>query len=125
MRRDKKFVTQEILSAISSSSKTGKTTQVAFELSDDGHKQLKIDAALDDITPAEKAREVLGLGVRAKKAKAKLIVRLSERDFMFLALRYGVDPEDKLTIRNMAAREIEKAYPEEIEEERPDYQWPD
>ena len=45
---------------------------------------------------------------------------------MFLALRYGVDPEDKLTIRNMAAREIEKAYPEEIEEEeRPDYQWPD
>jgi hypothetical protein len=125
--RDKKFVTQEILSAISSSTKTGKTTQVAFELSDEGYKKLKIDAAMDDITPAEKAREVIGLGVRTKKAKAKLIVRLSERDFTYLALRYAVDPEDKLTIRNMAADEIARNYPddEEPEDNRPDYQWPD
>ncbi len=125
--RDRKFVTQEILSAISSSSKSGKTTQVAFELSDEGYKQLKIEAAMDDITPAEKAREALGLRVRTKKAKAKLIVRLSERDFTFLGLRYGVDPEDKLTIRNIAAEQLAELYSGEQDEEdsRPDYQWPE
>jgi len=125
--RDKKFVTQEILSAINSSSKTSKTTQVAFELSDEGYKQLKIDAAIDDITPAEKAREILGLHVKTKKAKAKLIVRFSERDFTLLALRYGIDPEDKLAIRNMAEEFLSEEYPDvEIEEETPpNYQWPD
>jgi hypothetical protein len=125
-RKDKKFVTQEILSAINSSTKN-KTTQVAFELSDEGYKKLKIEAAMDDITPAEKAREALGLRVRPKKAKAKLIVRLSERDFMFLALRYGIDPEDKLSIRNAAADQLAELYPDdegEIEVQ-PDYQWPE
>ena len=124
-RRDKKFITQEIFNALSSSSKTGKTTQLAFDLSDNGRKKLKIEAAMDDLTPSEKAREALGLSVKAKKARPKLILRLTEEDFHYLAERYGVDADDKLTIRTKAADELAMEYPDEEVDIKPNYQWPD
>ena len=112
-KRDKKFSTQQIFSALSSSSKTGRTTQLAFDLSANGRKKLKIEAALDDMTPAEKARETLGLSIKTKKASPKLILRLTEKDFQFLADKYDVEFEDRLTIRNMAAEELANQYSED------------
>lgn len=128
-KRNKKFITQELFSALSASSKTGKTTQVAFDLSANGRMKLKIDAAMDDITPAEKAREALGLSVKTKKTRDKLVLRLSEEDFIYLALKYGIDPEDKLSIRNKAADDIAEKYSEDEVEfqssNQSNVQWPD
>ena len=111
-KRDKKLSTQQIFSALSSSSKTGRTTQLAFDLSANGRKKLKIEAALDDMTPAEKAREKLGLSIKTKKASPKLILRLTEKDFQALADKYDIEFEDRLTIRNKAAEVLADAYPD-------------
>ncbi len=111
--RDKKFITQEIFNALSSSSKTVKTTQVAFNLDIDGRKRLRIEGAMDDMTPSDKARETLGLKLNTKKARSKLILNFTEEDFKLLAKKYGVDPEDKLAIRDKASEEIINKYSEE------------
>jgi|GEM_PF-3591803 len=121
---DKKFITQRIFRALSSSSAIGKTKQVAIELSPNGRKKLTIEAALDDMSPSEKARETLGLRIKTKKADPKLTLRLTEDDFRFLANKYGVDPEDKLTIRNKIADEITSVYSEAEFEIVPNYEWP-
>lgn len=111
-KRDKKLSTQQIFSALSSSSKTGRTTQLAFDLSANGRKKLKIEAALDDMTPAEKAREKLGLSIKVKKASPKLILRLTEKDFRVLADKFDIEFEDRLTIRNKAAEVLAEEYPD-------------
>ena len=112
-KRDKKFVTQEIFNALSSSSKTVKTTQIAVNLSAASRKKLRIEAAVDDMSPPEKARETLGLSLNTKKVRPKLILNLTEQDFKLLAERYGVDQKDKLEIRDKAAEEIINKYSEE------------
>jgi hypothetical protein len=104
--RDKKFITQEIFNAISSSSKTGKTTQVAVDLSGTSRKRLRIEAAKEDLSPSEKARQTLGLSLTIKKVRPKLILNLTEDDFKLLAEKYDLDPKDKLAIRDRAAEEI-------------------
>jgi len=111
-KRDKKFVTQEIFDALSSSSKSVKTTQVAFDLSPASRRKLRIEAALDDITPSQKVRETLGLRINAKKTRAKLMLNFTEEDLKFLAEKYNVDPEDKIAIRDKAAEEITREYSE-------------
>ncbi|MCW8878462.1 MAG: hypothetical protein OQK04_18905 [Kangiellaceae bacterium] len=123
--RNKKLTTQKIFAALSSTSTTGKTKQVAIDLSPNGRKKLIIEAALEDITPTEKARQALGLSIKTKKASPKLTLRLTEEDFKFLAKKYNVDPEDKLTIRNKVAEEIVAKYPEDNFEIIPNYLWPD
>ncbi len=112
-KRDKKFITQEIFNALSSSSKTVKTTQIAINLSAESRKKLRIEAAMDDMSPSDKARETLGLNLNTKKMRSKLILNLTEKDFKFLAGKYGVDPEDKLEVRDKAAEEIINNYLEE------------
>lgn len=109
-KRDKKFITQEIFNALSSCSKTVKTTQVAFNLSASSRKKLRVEAAMDDMTPSEKAKEALGLRLVTKKVRPKLILKLTDEEFTFLAEKYGVDPEDKLAIRDKAAEEIIDKY---------------
>jgi hypothetical protein len=112
-KRNKKFVTQEIFNAINSSSSVGKTKQVAIDLSANGRKKIIVEAALDDMAPSEKAREFIGLKVETRKAQPKLILRFSEEDYLFLADKYGIDPEDKLTIRDRVSDEITAQYPDE------------
>ena len=112
-KRDKKFITQEIFNAISSSSKTLKTTQIAFDLNDSCRKKLRIEAAMDDMSPSEKARETLGLSLKTKKVRPKLILNLTEEDFKILADKYDIDPENKLAIRDRAAGEVINQYSEE------------
>ena len=123
--RNKKLTTQKIFAALSSTSTTGKTKQVAIDLSPNGRKKLIIEAALEDMTPTEKARQALGLSIKTKKASPKLTLRLTEEDFQFLAKKYNVDPKDKLTIRNQVAEEIMAKYPEDHFEIIPNYLWPD
>ena len=123
--RNKKLTTQKIFAALSSTSATGKTKQVAIDLSPNGRKKLIIEAALEDMTPTEKARQALGLSIKTKKASPKLTLRLTEEDFNFLAKKYDVDPEDKLTIRNKVAEEIVAKYPEDNFEIIPNYLWPE
>ncbi len=123
-RKDKKFITQEIFNSLISASTTGKTKQIAVDLSVNGRKKLTIEAAVDDITPSEKARQVLGLMLREKIAPAKLTIRLSEEDYRLLALKYGVDRDDKLTIRDRVAEELAEKYPDEELQFIPTIQWP-
>jgi hypothetical protein len=112
-KRDKKFVTQEIFNALSSTSKTAKTTQFAFDLSASSRKKLRIEAAMDDMSPSDKARQALGLTLNIKKVKPKLILNLTEDDFKFLAEKYEIDPSDKLAIRTKAAEQIISQYSED------------
>jgi len=112
-KKGNKRDTQELFNALISSSKTVKPTQVAFDLDADGRKKLRIDAARDDMTPSEKARESLGLVAKDKKMEPKITFYLSEKDMIILAEKYGIDPEDKLAIRYKAAEELINKYSEE------------
>ncbi len=82
-----------------------KATQVAFDISTEAQKKLKLMASQNDLSPSDQMREILGLP-RKKPVRPRLTISLTVKDYEFLAGIYKLDPEDKLAIKERAAREI-------------------
>ena len=86
-------------------SKAIKATQVAFDISTEAQKQLKLKAIHNDLSPSDQMREILGLPCK-KPVRPRLTISLSIDDYQILADHYGLDLEDKLAIKEKAAKEI-------------------
>lgn len=82
-----------------------KATQVAFDISTEAQKKLKLMATQNDLSPSDQMREILGLP-RKKPVRPRLTISLTIADYEYLADLYKLDPEDKLAIKERAAREI-------------------
>lgn len=82
-----------------------KATQVAFDISTEAQKNLKLMATQNDLSPSDQMREILGLP-RKKPVRPRLTISLTVEDYKLLADLYGLDPEDKLAIKERAAKEI-------------------
>ena len=86
-------------------SKAIKATQVAFDISTEAQKRLKLMAIHNDLSPSDQMRKILGLPNK-KPVRPRLTISLSADDYVFLAEHYRLDPSDKLAIKEKAAEEI-------------------
>lgn len=82
-----------------------KATQVAFDISTEAQKKLKLMASHNGLSPSDQMREILGLP-RKKPVRPRLTISLTVEDYQALARIYKLDPEDKLAIKEKAAKEI-------------------
>lgn len=88
-----------------SETKAIKATQVAFDISTEAQKKLKLMAIHNDLSPSEQMRNILGLPSK-KPVRPRLTISLSPDDYEMLAQQYQLDPEDKLAIKEQAAKAI-------------------
>ena len=82
-----------------------KATQVAFDISTEAQKNLKLMASHNGLSPSDQMREILGLP-RKKPVRPRLTISLTVEDYEVLANFYGLNPQDKLAIKERAAKEI-------------------
>lgn len=82
-----------------------KATQVAFDISTDAQKNLKLMAIHNDLSPSDQMRKILGLPCK-KPVRPRLTISLSLDDYEILAKHYKLQPDDKLAIKEQAAKEI-------------------
>ncbi len=82
-----------------------KATQVAFDISTEAQKNLKLMASHNGLSPSDQMREILGLP-RKKPVRPRLTISLTVEDYEVLANFYGLSPQDKLAIKERAAKEI-------------------
>ncbi len=82
-----------------------KATQVAFDISTEAQKRLKLMAIHNDLSPSDQIRQILGLPSKVP-VRPRLTISLSAVDYKILAKHYGLDPEDRLAIKEQAAKEI-------------------
>ena len=86
-------------------SKAIKATQIAFDISTEAQKRLKLTAIQNDLSPSDQMRKILGLPSK-KPVRPRLTISLSEEDYVILAEHYQLEKDDKLAIKEMAAKEI-------------------
>ncbi len=82
-----------------------KATQVAFDISTEAQKQLKLMAIHNDLSPSDQIRKILGLPSKVP-VRPRLTISLSADDYEILAKHYDLDTKDKLAIKDQAAQEI-------------------
>ena len=90
-----------------SEKKAIKATQIAFDISTEAQKSLKLMAIHNDLSPSDQMRHILGLPCK-KPVRPRLTISLSPDDYEILAKHYKLTPEDKLSIKERAAKEIIK-----------------
>lgn len=86
-------------------SKAIKATQIAFDISTEAQKSLKLMAIHNDLSPSDQMRQILGLPCK-KPVRPRLTISLSTDDYEILAKHYNLTAEDKLSIKERAAKEI-------------------
>ena len=91
-----------------SSQKAMKAVQVAFDM--DEKIQYKIrKAALDNnLSPSEQIRDILGLTINKRPKRPRLTVSLNSQDYIELAEKYGLEPEQQLEIKKLVIDDLVK-----------------
>lgn len=82
-----------------SSVKAAKATQVAFDLDEKFQMQIRREALESGLSPSDKIREILGLTVNKRPKRPRLTVSLSPDDYIILAEKYQLEPEQQLEIK--------------------------
>ena len=80
--------------------------QIAFDLGVDTQTMIKKRALDEHLNTSDFIRKILGLPYKNKPVRPRLTLSLSDDDFDVLAAGYGVDPEDKLKIKALAAEKL-------------------
>ncbi len=83
-----------------------KAVQVAFDM--DEKIQYKIrKAALDNnLSPSEQIRDILGLTINKRPKRPRLTVSLNNQDYIELAEKYGLQPEQQLEIKKLVIEDL-------------------
>lgn len=83
-----------------------RAVQIAFDLGHEVSYLIRTEALERGINPPDRIRQILGLPVSSKPIRPRLSISLTEEDFAQLAAEFGVDPSDKLKIRQIAAEKL-------------------
>jgi len=87
------------------SEKSIRAVQVIFELEQAQSRTLRIKAIEKDLSPSDYIRDIIGLP-RKKPVRPRLSISLSAEDYILLAKRYDLRPEDKGKIRERIKEEL-------------------
>lgn len=80
--------------------------QIAFDLGVDTQTWIKKKALDEHLNTPDFIRKILGLPYKNKPVRPRLTLSLFDEDFAFLAEQYGVDPSDRLKIKETAAEKL-------------------
>ena len=86
--------------------KVVKAVQMAFDVGEEVQFLIRREALDLAINPPDRIRQILGLPVSNKPVRPRLSISLSPQDFTLLAEKFGVDPEDRVAIRQIAAEKL-------------------
>ncbi|WP_394130448.1 hypothetical protein [Shewanella maritima] len=79
--------------------KAAKATQVAFDLDEKFQYAIR-KAALDEgLSPSDQIRTILGLEISKRPKRPRLTVSLSPADYVLLAEKYDLSPDQQLEIK--------------------------
>ncbi|HED34241.1 MAG TPA: hypothetical protein ENJ08_08530 [Gammaproteobacteria bacterium] len=87
------------------SDKSIRAVQVIFELEQQQSRILRIKAIEKDLSPSDYIRDIIGLP-RKKPVRPRLSISLSAEDYIILAKRYKLEPDDKGLIRERIKEEL-------------------
>jgi len=82
--------------------------QIAFDLGIETQTVIKKQALDEHLNTPDFIRKILGLQYKNKPVRPRLTLSLSDDDFSILADEYGVAPEDRLRIKELAAEKLVK-----------------
>lgn len=80
--------------------------QIAFDLGVDTQTVIKKKALDEHLNTSDFIRRILGLQYKNKPVRPRLTLSLSDDDFNVLAADYGIDPGDRLKIKELAAAKL-------------------
>ena len=83
-----------------------KAAQVAIDASEKLIVEIKREACMDNMTPSDKVRQIVGLAVASPPKRPRLTMSLKEEDFAELAKRYGCDPTNSMEIKRRVLEEL-------------------
>lgn len=83
-----------------------RAVQVAFDVEQAVMESIRVAAFHENVSTSTQIRSVLGLPVAAPAKRPRLTVTLDEADYRLLAQRYGLEPDDRLGIKEAATREL-------------------
>jgi predicted Co/Zn/Cd cation transporter (cation efflux family) len=92
-------VSRKIPEKWQSSVKAAKATQVAFDMDEKIQLSIRKEALEVGLSPSDKIRDILGLPVNKKPKRPRLTVSLSADDYVVLAKKYHLAPEQQLEIK--------------------------
>lgn len=83
-----------------------RAVQVAFDVEQAVMEAVRVAAFHANVSNSTQIRKVLGLPVAARPQRPRLTVTLDAADYELLAARYGLEPSDRLGIKEAATREL-------------------
>ncbi|MCK4708336.1 MAG: hypothetical protein KAU21_06950 [Gammaproteobacteria bacterium] len=87
------------------SDKSIRAVQVIFELEQAQSRELRIKAIENDLSPSDYIRDIVCLP-RKKPIRPRLSISLSAEDYVVLAKRYNLKPDEKNEIRENMKEEL-------------------
>ncbi|WP_137937440.1 hypothetical protein [Chitinivorax sp. B] len=83
-----------------------KAVQVAFDVEETVMNAVRRAAFDNSLSASDQIRLVLGLSVATKPKRPRLTVSLSEEDYRILGKRYGIDPDERLKIKEHVTQDL-------------------
>ena len=89
-----------------SSVKAAKATQVAFDMDEKVQLALRKEALDAGFSPSDQIRKILGLHTSKRPKRPRLTVSLSQDDYVELAQKYDLSPDQQLDIKKRLMEEL-------------------
>lgn len=89
-----------------SSVKAAKATQVAFDMDEKIQMAIRREALEAGMSPSDQIRDILGLTTNKRPKRPRLTVSLSEQDYVELAEKYQLTPDQQLEIKKKLMEEL-------------------
>lgn len=89
-----------------SSDRAIRAVQVAFDVEQSVLEAVRRSAFEHDRSTSDEIRHLLDLPISGRPKRPRLTVSLTPDDYAMLGARYGLDPEDRLGIKEQVTREL-------------------
>jgi len=83
-----------------------KAVQVAFDVELTVMEAVRSAAFHNEVSPSDQIRRLLQLPTAERPKRPRLTVTLSADDYALLGKRYGLDPDDRLRIKEQVTAEL-------------------
>ncbi|MCK6420515.1 MAG: hypothetical protein L6Q73_06360 [Aquabacterium sp.] len=83
-----------------------RAVQVAFDVEQAVLEAVRTAAFHNRLSTSDQIRRLLDLPTTTKPVRPRLTVSLNAEDYLLLAARFGLDPEDRLGIKEQVAAEL-------------------
>ena len=97
---------KELPSKWAASNKALRAVQVAFYVDEQVQNKIRQVACLNGMSPSDMIRQITKLPVSAPPKRPRLTASLNQDDYVQLAERYNLDPEDTLEIKRRVMQEL-------------------